>query len=182
MLITKNPSSLSVTNGNKATFKVSATGKKLTYQWYYKWSGASDWYAVTGNGTSATYSFTASTAHNNYYYCCKVTNSAGDSVWSSSAKLSVYIKPTITDNPSDKTVYSGYTATFRVYATGTGLTYQWYRKKPGTTEWTSVGSSGTSSAYSFTAYSYYDGYSYCCKVTNGAGDSVWCNSAKLTVK
>ena len=180
-VITESPSQVSVTAGNTATFSVTATETDLTYQWYYKRPGDTEWVSAGSKGTSDFYSFTATTQYNGYAYCCKVTNGAGDSEWSSSAKLAVYAKPVITSLLSPVSVTAGKTATFRVTATGTGLTYQWYYKRPGGTEWVSAGSKGTSDSYSFTATTQYNGYAYCCKVTNGAGDSEWCSSAKLAV-
>ena len=180
-VITESPSSVSVTEGETATFRVVATGTDLSYQWYYKMPEDTELISTGSNGTSDSYSFTATSQYNGYTYCCKVTNGIGDYVWSSGAKLVVYTKPVITESPSPISVTEGETATFRVVATGIDLSYQWYYKIPGDTEWISTGSKGTSDSYSFTATTQYNGYAYCCKVTNGAGDSELSSSAKLTV-
>ena len=87
--ITTQPSAVTVKEGQKATFKVAASGTGLTYQWQYKKPGATSYTNVSKNGTSATYSLTAAARHNGYVYRCKVTNSGGGYVYSSSVKLTV---------------------------------------------------------------------------------------------
>ena len=91
-VITANPKSVSVTAGKTATFKVTATGDKLSYQWYYKKPGTSTWVKVSANGTSATYKLTTAARHNGYVYRCRVTNTVNgvtSSVYSTTATLTV---------------------------------------------------------------------------------------------
>ncbi|MBO4289190.1 MAG: Ig-like domain-containing protein [Lachnospiraceae bacterium] len=76
--ITSQSWSPTVTKGRTATFSVTAEGKDLTYQWYYRTSSKGKWTAVTSAaGKKATYKFTAKARHNGYQYRCKVKNSAG---------------------------------------------------------------------------------------------------------
>ena len=178
--ITTQPSAVSVKEGKTATFKVVASGTGLTYQWQYKKPGATSYANVSKNGTSATYSLTSAARHNGYVYRCKVTNSGGGTKYSSSAKLTV--RPTITTQPSAVTVKAGAKATFKVVASGTGLTYQWQYKKPGETTWNNVSKNGTSATYSLTTAARHNGYVYRCKVTNSGGGYVYSSSVKLTVK
>ena len=87
-VITSQPANLTVTAGNSAVFKVTATGA-VSYKWYYQKPGESTWTPVSSvNGTYASYSFTAAARHNGYKYRCTVTNAAG-SVVSSIATLTV---------------------------------------------------------------------------------------------
>ena len=178
--ITTQPSAVTVKEGKKATFKVVASGTGLTYQWQYKKPGATSYTNVSKNGTSATYSLTAEARHNGYVYRCKVTNSGGGTRYSATAKLTV--RPTITTQPSAVTVKAGAKATFKVVASGTGLTYQWQYKKPGETTWNNVSVNGTSATYSLTTAARHNGYVYRCKVTNSGGGYVYSSSVKLTVK
>ena len=178
--ITAQPAAASVAAGQTATFSVSASGTGLTYQWYYKKSGETTWNACKNNGASASYTVTAEARHNGYSYRCKVSNAAG-SVTSSAATLTVLTKPAITAQPSSATVTKGSTATFTVSASGTGLTYQWYYKKPGETAWNACSNNAASASYSVVTAARHNGYSYRCVITNAAG-SVTSSTATLTVE
>ncbi len=179
-IITTQPSDKTVNPGATATFKVVATGA-TAYQWQYKKPGESTWNNVSNNGTSATYSLTTAARHNGYIYRCKVSNAVG-SVYSSTAKLTVGNpgKPSITTQPSNKTVNAGAKATFKVVATG-ATAYQWQYKKPGESTWNNISNNGTSATYSLTTAARHNGYVYRCKVSNAVG-SVYSNTVKLTVK
>ena len=88
--ITAQPKSLSVKQSAKVTFKVSASGKGLKYQWYYRKSAKGSWIKYSGK-TKATLSFTAGRV-NGYQYRCKVSNASGH-VYSKAATLKVnYVK------------------------------------------------------------------------------------------
>ena len=89
-------------------------------------------------------------------------------------------KPTITTQPSNKTVAAGSTATFKVVATGaTG--YQWQWSKDGTS-WNNCSSGGYNTAtFSFTMASTFNGRKYRCIVSNAAG-STTSSVATVTVK
>lgn len=75
---------------------------------------------------------------------------------------------------------AGETATFKVVATSTELTYQWYYQKSGESIWNQVSVNGTAATYSLTTVARHNGYTYRCKVTNSAG-SVYSSTATLTV-
>ena len=87
-VIKTQPKSAAVTAGTSVTFKVTASGKALSYQWFYKKPGDSTWTKVSVRGTSAVYTLTAAARHNGYQYRCRVTNPAG-SVYTSAVKLTV---------------------------------------------------------------------------------------------
>ena len=172
--ITAHPSDQTVTEGQTATFSVTATGSgTLTYQW------KKDGFDVTGGtgGTTDSYTTPATVlADNGAQFTCVVTN-AGGSVESNPATLTVdMLPPTITAHPSDQTVTEGQTATFSVTATGSGtLTYQW--KKDGFD--VTGGTGGTTDSYTTPATVLADnGAQFTCVVTN-AGGSVESNAARL---
>jgi len=175
--ITTQPSSATVSAGNKATFTVAATGTDLTYQWQYKNEGGS--WANSGytSAKTATLSFTATADMSGRQYRCKVTNSAGTTT-SSAATLSV--KPGITAQPSSATVSAGNKATFTVAATGAS-SYQWQYKDVGGS-WTDSGySSAKTATLSFTATAEMSGRQYRCKITNSAGTTT-SSTVTLSVK
>ena len=177
-VITTQPSNQTVAAGKTATFKVSASGEGLTYQWQYSKDNGGTWKNKSG-ATSASYSVTPKETDSGLLYHCIVTN-AGGSVTSNSAKLTVTAaKPVITTQPSNQTVAEGGQAIFKVVASGEGLTYQWQYKTSDSSTWKDK-SGATSASYTVTAKASYDGIQYRCIVTN-AGGSVTSGSAKLTV-
>ena len=173
--ITTQPASVTVKAGSTATFKVTATGLNLTYQWQYK--SGDTWKSCTSSGnTTATMKVSATAARNGIQYRCKVTGANG-TVYSSTVKL--ITKPTITKQPSSVTTTVGSTATFKVTAAGVNLKYQWQWNDNGT--WKNCGSTGNKTAtlkVPATAGRY--GYKYRCKVT-GANGTVYSSAATLRV-
>ena len=170
--ITTQPSSVTITSGQTATFSVTATGTApLTYQW--KKNGAS----VSG-ATAASYTTPAeTTADNGAQFTVVVTNSVGN-VTSNAATLTVNaapVAPSITAQPSSVTITAGQTATFSVTATGTApLSYQWSQNG------TAI-SGATSSSYTTpTETTSASGTQFTVVVSNSVGN-VTSNAATLTV-
>lgn len=89
-IITVQPTNQTVTEGETATFTVSATGNDLSYQWQQKTTGGGDGWTNVGSPTSSnTYTIDdAKTSMSGYQYRCIVSNSAG-SVESNAATLAV---------------------------------------------------------------------------------------------
>jgi hypothetical protein len=126
--ITAQPSNQAVPVGHTATFSVVATGTApLNYQWE---KGGT----AIARATAATYSTPVTAIGDNASSFLVVVSNAAGSQTSTSATLTVTAAataPTITKQPSNKTVNVGQTATFSVTATGSApLSYQW--KKGGT--------------------------------------------------
>ena len=120
--ITGQPAPNTVTEGQTATFTVTASGgSNLTYQWRKNGSNIA-------SANSASYTTPATTlADNLAVFSCVVSNGAG-SLTSDGAVLTVNPNPVlaISGQPASKTVTEGQTATFMVTATGgSNLTYQW---------------------------------------------------------
>ena len=118
-IITTQPSSLTVTQTQSATFSVTAAGTgPLGYQWQFN---SND---IPGaNGTN--YTIASAFDTNAGSYDVIVTNSLG-SVTSSVVTLTVNVPPSITAQPLDQTLQTGNCAIFSVTATGTApLYYQW---------------------------------------------------------
>ena len=86
--ITSQPASVSVKADKSVTFTVKASGSGLKYQWYYKKSGDTSWSVWSGRTTAST-TATSNATWNGMLVRCKVTDSAGDTVYSSSAKVTV---------------------------------------------------------------------------------------------
>ena len=175
--ITTQPTNVTVAAGASATFKVVASGAGLTYQWQYSKTGTT-WTNKTG-ATSASYTVTAKESYNGMLYRCIVTN-AGGSVTSGTAKLTVTVaKPVITTQPKAATAAVGATATYKVVASGTGLTYQWQYSNDYGATWHNK-SGATSASYTVTAKASYNGMLYRCRVKNSGG-TVYSSKVRLTV-
>ena len=169
--ITLQPADKTVTAGQTATFSVTATGTApLSYQWQ---KGTTN---ING-ATSSSYTTPATTgADNGSTFRVVVSNSIG-SVTSFSATLTVNapVGPSITQQPADKTVNAGQTATFTVVATGTApLSYQWKKD-------TNNIAGATSASYTTPATALADDGSQFSVVVTNSVTSVTSNSATLTV-
>jgi Abnormal spindle-like microcephaly-assoc'd, ASPM-SPD-2-Hydin/Immunoglobulin domain/Immunoglobulin I-set domain len=170
--ITSQPASQTITAGQTATFSVTASGTApLSYQWQ------KNGVAISG-ATSSSYTTPAeTTSDNGAQFAVVVSNSAGTAT-SNSAVLTVNpapVAPSITTQPSSKTITAGQTATFSVGASGTApLNYQW--QKNGTAISGAISSSYTTSAET-TADS---GAQFTVIVSNSVG-SITSNAATLTV-
>jgi hypothetical protein len=169
--ITQQPANKTVSVSQTATFSVVAAGTApLSYQWQ---KGTTN----VANATSSSYTTPATvTGDNNSQFRVVVSNSV-NSVTSNFATLTVNapVAPSITQQPGDKTVVAGQTATFTVVATGTvPLSYQWQK---GTTDITNA----TSSSYTTPVTTVGDtGSQFRVVVTNTAGNAT-SNPATLTV-
>ncbi|MFC8731641.1 hypothetical protein ACFT5B_04200 [Luteimicrobium sp. NPDC057192] len=174
--LTSQPSSVVVASGQRATFKVRATGLGLTYRWYVSTDGTR-WTKIA-HATHASHSFVAKPSYNGHRYRVVVRNSHG-SATSRAARVTVAVTPHITSQPRSTTVATGKPATFAVRATGNALAYQWYVAAPGKTTYTRV-AGATRSTYRFTATAAKSGYRYRVLVHNKAG-RVGSTAARLTV-
>jgi hypothetical protein len=130
-VFTMQPTSMTVREGQTASFTAVASGFGTpTLQWYSRADATANWVAVNG-ATSATLTTAATTlADNGRQYKLIATNTLG-SVDSVVVTLTVNVNdlaPIITTQPATLNVVDGSDATFAVVATGTGgLNYQWYQ-------------------------------------------------------
>ena len=171
--ITTQPAAQTVTEGQTATFSVTATGTApLAYQWK---KGGTD---ISGANAS-TYSTDATViADSGAVFTVAVSNSAG-SVTSSGAALTVNAAPpAISAQPTAQSIAAGASATFTVTATGTGtLSYQWKKNGRDITG----GTGATTNTYTTPAMGYAgNGAVYSVAVTDSVGTTT-SNTATLTV-
>lgn len=87
--------------------------------------------------------------------------------------------PGITEQPQNRTVDEGETATFTITATGDPLTYQWQQSTDGT-DWTDISGANSYTYTTEAATTDMNGRQYHCIVSNSAG-SVTSDAATLTV-
>ncbi len=86
--ITTHPSNVTTTAGSDVTFKVVATGSGRKYQWQYKKAGASAWSDWNGRITAST-TATANATWDGMQVRCKVTDGAGNYVFSNAATITI---------------------------------------------------------------------------------------------
>jgi uncharacterized repeat protein (TIGR01451 family) len=118
--ITQQPASLTVSQGQNATFNLLASGDTpLSYQWRFNGS-------PIASATSSGYTITAAAVNNAGSYDAIVSNSYG-SLSSVVAQLTVLVAPVISAEPTNQSVSAGNSASFAVSVTGTApLSYQWW--------------------------------------------------------
>ena len=177
--ITQQPQSVTANVGDTVKFAVKASGSGLSYQWYYRKSGASSWTKWPGH-TTATTSATSNESWNGMQVRCTVTDSMGSKAQSNSATVTLNLPLAITQQPQSVTANAGDTVRFAVNANGVGLSYQWYYKKSGASVW-SKWAGHTTAATSATANESWNGMQVRCTVTDGSGSNVTSEVATVTV-
>lgn len=165
-VITTQPNPATITEGESVNLTVEATGENLGYQWQINRDNT--YYAIT-DATEPTYVVVGGVSMSGSIYRCVVSNPAGSVI---SNEVSVIVQsasamtmPTIVNQPTSIAVLTGTFSGFRLYATGGGLAYQWYRQNGGV--WYPV-PNATSPIYE-TTFTYEKEGSYRCEVTNVAG-------------
>ena len=119
VVVASAPVSLTNCPGTSASFSVSATGTGLSYQWY---KGGS---ALAGQTGSSLVLANVSAADAGTYSVV-VSGACGNAV-TNSASLTVNQNVVVPTAPVSVTNCPGTSASFSVSATGTGLSYQWYK-------------------------------------------------------
>ena len=128
--INTQPAAKSVYVGGTASLSIAATvaSGTLSYQWQSS-NNNSTWSNISG-ATSTSYSAPTSAVGTKYYRCVVTNTLNGYTTTATSSSVSVTVSvaaPTITTQPSSKTVYRGATTTLTTAATaakGT-VSYQW---------------------------------------------------------
>jgi hypothetical protein len=177
--ITTQPGNQSVTAGATATFTAGASGTPApTVQWQVLFSGGSTWVNING-ATSTTYSFATAGSDNGDQFRAVFTNVAGNKTTNAASLTVSAAAPSITGQPSARSVTLGQTASFTASASGSPTpTVQWQVSTDGTT-WNNI-SGATSTTYSFTPAAIDNGAQFRAVFTNTSG-SATTNAASLTV-
>lgn len=181
--ITAHPSAQTITEGQNASFSVTATGTSLDYQWQQSTDNGANFANVAG-ATNATLALTLVPQADNAHQFRVVVSNSVNSVTSNAALLTVtaaQTAPAFSTQPANQSVIAPDTATFNVTVTGSpGPTLQWQVS-------TNVGSSfadiagATASSYTTAATVAGDNSNqYRVVATNGSGSTA-SNIATLTV-
>jgi len=180
--ITSQPTAQAAKSGRTVTFKVTATGDKLTYQWQYSKDGKK-WTNISGSAAKkASYTVKVTKSNNGYQYRCVITDSDKDTLTSKAEKLTMKTELKITAQPKAQAAKSGKTVTFKVTATGDKLTYQWQSSKDGK-KWTNIsGSAAKKASYTVKVTKSNNGYRYRCVIIDSDKAKVTSKAVKLTLK
>jgi secreted trypsin-like serine protease len=177
-IITEQPRSIVSDINSSTTFRVTASGPELRYQWQQKRKGTNTWVNIA-NQTSSTYSFTTLSGHSGNGYRVKISNLLGDTT--SSGALVTAIQPLrITTNPVNKSSNVNTNVTFSVRATGTSPNYQWQYRKNANAPWANI-SQATRASYAVRA-SILKAGQYRVRVFNSHGREIFSQPANLTIR
>ena len=168
VVIQQQPVSVSAINGETAIVSVAATGVELTYQWFAKNSGESEF--TETSVTTPDYAVTMSEDLHGCQVYCVITDALGLQKTSETAIFSSRNHMEITRQPESVTAVNNEPVSVTVNATGEGLTYRWYVKKAGESSFNE--SAVTTDTYSVTMTEVLDKDQIYCEITNAFGDSV----------
>ncbi|MBQ6831684.1 MAG: leucine-rich repeat protein [Oscillospiraceae bacterium] len=181
--VTGQPTSKYLPAGKTAKFTVKVSGTGLKYQWQYRTSAKGSWKNTSATGSkTATLSVGAIAARNGYQYRCKITDKYGNVIYSNAATLKI-VTLKITTQPASVTLAKGKTATFKVVAKGTGLTYQWQYRTSAKGAWKKATNTGNKTAtLKVPVTAARNGYQYRCVITDKYGNVIYSNAATLKAK
>lgn len=177
--------------GYSASFKVTATGTGLAYQWQFSNNNGVSWTNLANNATFSGVTTSelamdpADVSMHNYQFRCMVSGACAPVATSAAATLIIDTNPAITMHPASTSVCSGANGSFSVNATGTNLTYQWQVNSGN--GWANITNGGvysnaTTATLNLTGpTSMYDNYAYRVVVSGKCIPHVVSNSASLTI-
>ena len=178
--VTSQPKPQNVVLGETVKFSVTATGAGKKYQWQSSADGKTWKNCSSSSATKATFTFTSKTSHSGNYYRCKVTDSAGNVVYTNVAQLYVL---GVTLNPVNQIVMTGKTVKFATKATGSGVTYQWQVSSDNGSTWSDCTSASAKKAtFTFTGKDKHNGNYYRCKITDATGMEIYTLEVRLSVR
>ena len=133
--IVQQPVSVTGTIGETVSVSVEATGEGLTYQWYLRNAGSK--YFSLSSITTADYTVTMDKTRAGRDLYCIITDANGNTL--KTDVVTMYGEPTekleITTQPEDAFAKLGERYCVTVEAKGDRITYQWFFRKVGATNW-----------------------------------------------
>ena len=150
-------------NGSFSSLSIVASGSGLSYQWYKNTTASNSGGTSLSGATSASYTPLATSAGTSYYYC-RVSNTCGSVTSNVSGAFVVNPSTAITTHPSTTNRSACLNGTFgsiSVVASGSGLTYQWYKNTTSSNSGGTLLSGATSASYTPQATSAGTSYYYC---------------------
>jgi alpha-tubulin suppressor-like RCC1 family protein len=180
-VVTTQPVSVTVQEGQNASFEATASGQPTpSLQWQSSTNGGSTWSNISG-ATSTTFTIlNASTTLSGHEYRTVFTNSLGKAT-SQAATLTVQKAPAVSKQPASVTVAEGQSASFEATASGFPTpSVQWELSTDGGGSWSAV-AGATATRYTIASTVFAEsGDQFRATFTNGAG-TVASSAATLTV-
>ena len=178
------PVDVMVAGGQKATFRISASGAD-SYLWYYRRADREDWEEAPYTSKTSATLVTANLTYimDGCEFRCKVSNQYGY-VWTRIAMVTVtHNYPEITTQPTNRTINCGDAMQLSCKASGGGLSYQWYWRDSSADSWSKSTATGAKTAtLSYDSVGdFMNGRQFRCLVSNDIG-SVYTDAVTLTVK
>lgn len=159
---------------------------------YFTWATSSQSLQM-GNGQLISFAFRSAAGNSQLTWNtaqCEYSNPSGQSIPASysNSNLTIYYPPTITSQPSNRSVMEGSNTSFSVNATGNNLAYQWKMSQDNGISWETLSNGGhysgvnSSTLYINDVLYTMDGYRYRCEVSGTCEPSVVSNYASLAVE
>jgi alpha-tubulin suppressor-like RCC1 family protein len=179
--VTKQPASLTVNEGQGASFEATASGFPTpTVQWEVSTDGGGTWSAVAEATADQLTIPSTLTTEDGHKYRAVFTNTAG-SVTSQTVTLTVHAPPVVTQQPEGVTIEVGGSAVFEAAAAGYPTpTLQWELSTNSGTTWSAISGATTNQLTIENAQVSQSWYQYRATFTNTAGTAA-SNAAMLTV-
>ena len=184
----KQPTGITRSRGETASFEVAATGGTgtVTYKWFKDGTAMEDSFGrISGSATAKLTISNVGVADGGSYTATAVTTQ-NSAITSAGAALTVSAGPTITTPALDAAALASGSASFSVGATGSGtLAYQWYFTPTSGTPTTTLANitskitGATTSALTVSNVAGTDAGFYTCAVTDSTGTAR--NSAALSI-
>ena len=168
--VTNQPVSVEVQKGEIATVTVIASGEELSFKWYYKDLGDSDFIPCQDNTTNE-YTVEMSESVNGRRVYCIITDKYGNEVKTATATLSMRESIEIINQPTSVYGEAGQMASVSVVATGAELKYNWYYKDTNQNAFT-LAKEFTSNSYSVQMSNAISGRRVYCVITDKYGNAV----------
>lgn len=181
IIITEQPTNVYVEMGDKFSYRVIATGNRLTYQWQISANQGSSWSNANSTYNHVSYVMTKESYYGRMYRCL-IMDSNGNSILSDVAETCRFVSPGLLEHPLDVSVVVGDIAFFSVNVVGSYLSFAWEMLSPSSDSWITLDSpSSFTSTLVVPAFDALDGASFRCVVTNSKGETLVSDAAVLSV-
>jgi alpha-tubulin suppressor-like RCC1 family protein len=179
--VTKQPTSITVNEGQNATFEATASGFPApAVQWEISTDGGGTWNPVEGATSNQLTVPNTTTSEDGHQYRAVFTNTAGTAT-SQTATLTVHAPPVITQQPASAILMVGENVTFQATASGfPAPTEQWELSVNGGSTWTKVEGATSTQLTVENAQASESGHKYRAVFTNTAATAT-SEAATLTV-
>jgi gliding motility-associated-like protein len=183
VIVTPFPTGGQICQDDTIDLTVNATGQALTYQWFLGNTPLVDNATISG-ATSNHLVIDNVTLTDAGTYTCKVNNACNQPVTTANIDFIVNEKPAITVEPQVAPDYcAGQTVTLNLTATGTNITYQWYKDNTSNPLSNSANIFGaTSNSLTIAASLVSDSGTYFCILSGSCTPAVTSQSVVVTIK